>query len=97
MECPPFKFPSAQSAQYKSCIYSLLTCSVRDPWPVETAKKEVARTKPSSDSISCKLTEWVDLLHIDQLDPFCGGFIVISCWCIVKEGIAIDLAFFIPI
>ena len=85
MECPPFKFPSAQSSQYKSYIYSLLTSSVRDPWaghaarPVETAKEEIARTKRSFDSISCKLTEWVDLLHIDQLDAFCGGFIVISC------------------
>ena len=85
MECPPFKFPSAQSSQYKSYIYSLLTSSVRDPWaghaarPVETAKEEIARTKRSFDSISCKLTEWVDLLHIDQLDPFCGGFCLISC------------------
>lgn len=82
----PFKFPSAQPAQYKSYIYSqLFTSSLRDPWalhaarPVETAKKEIARTKRSSDSISCKLNEWVDLLHIDHLDPFCGGFFLISC------------------
>ena len=61
MECPPFKFPSAQSAQYKSYIYSLLTSSLRDPCathaarPVETPKKEIALTKRSFDSISCKL------------------------------------------